>query len=263
MAASILYLVPGVPLSNGTADLLTGYYFKRTGPPDDEHGGLRRGLDRLAGAFEPLGCVVTWTIVFAAPAAVGFAVLFNVRRRALIPIVVLAVIAKGLAVLLVGQDMSVVFELFFLAALLVGVVAYTLDLPPARPRRSMGSPPSCLSIPGVYVFQALQALESVVIARSGGVQALNPSSKPPRMRSLRLASSCAGHRCHQPSSAPARDADPGGLNYASGVLAEDVVAGLRGLFGGDPDLQIPDDAGQPWLTVKYGDDPGDLYGVLR
>ncbi len=29
-------------------------------------------------------------------------------------------------------------------------------------------------IPGVYVFQALQALESVVIARSGGVQALNP-----------------------------------------------------------------------------------------
>ncbi len=35
------------------------------------------------------------------------------------------------------------------------------------------------------------------------------------------------------------------------------------MFGGDPDLQIPDDAGQPWLTVKYGDDPGDLYGVLK
>ena len=47
------------------------------------------------------------------------------------------------------------------------------------------------------------------------------------------------------------------------MLAEQVVEGLRRLLGEEPDLQIPDDAGQPWLTVKYGDDPGDLYGVLK
>lgn len=38
---------------------------------------------------------------------------------------------------------------------------------------------------------------------------------------------------------------------------------MRRLFGEEPDLRIPDGAGQPWLTVKYGDDPDDLYGVLR
>ncbi len=111
--------------------------------------------------------------MFAAPAAVGFAVLFNVRRRALIPIAVLAVIAKGLAVLLVGQDMSVVFA-SFLAALLVGVVAYTLGPATGEAAPVYGFASVVPLIPGVYVFQALQALESVVIARSGGVQALNP-----------------------------------------------------------------------------------------
>ena len=47
------------------------------------------------------------------------------------------------------------------------------------------------------------------------------------------------------------------------MLAADVVAGLRRLFDEEPALQIPDDAGQPWLTIKYGADPDDLYGVLR
>ncbi len=47
------------------------------------------------------------------------------------------------------------------------------------------------------------------------------------------------------------------------MLVDQVVEGLRGQFDADPDLRIPDDAGQPWLTVKYGDDPGDLYGVLK
>lgn len=47
------------------------------------------------------------------------------------------------------------------------------------------------------------------------------------------------------------------------MRAERVVEGLRGLFGAEPQVRIPDDAGQPWLTVKYGDDPEDLYGVLK
>ena len=111
--------------------------------------------------------------MFAAPAAVGFAVLFNVRRRALMPIAILAVIAKGLAVLLVGQDMSIVFA-SFLAALLVGVVAYTLGPATGEAAPVYGFASVVPLIPGVYVFQALQALESVVIARSGGMQALNP-----------------------------------------------------------------------------------------
>ncbi|HRY09317.1 MAG: threonine/serine exporter family protein [Actinobacteria bacterium] len=116
---------------------------------------------------------MTWTVLFAAPAAVGFAVLFNVRRRALLPIAALAVIAKSVAVLLVGEDMSVVFA-SFVAALLVGVVAYTLGPATGEAAPVYGFASVVPLIPGIYVFQALQALESVVIARSGGVQALNP-----------------------------------------------------------------------------------------
>jgi hypothetical protein len=42
-----------------------------------------------------------------------------------------------------------------------------------------------------------------------------------------------------------------------------VAAGLRDMFGAEPEMDLPDDSGQPWLTVKYGGDPDDLYGVLR
>jgi hypothetical protein len=58
-------------------------------------------------------------------------------------------------------------------------------------------------------------------------------------------------------------ADVPGLLYAAGVLVDQVVTGLREMFGDEPDLRVPDDSGQPWLTVKYGDDPDDLYGVLK
>ena len=67
----------------------------------------------------------------------------------------------------------------------------------------------------------------------------------------------------QPGWHATRTAGAGGLNYPSGVRAADVVAGLRRLFDDEPALQIPDDASQPWLTIKYGTDPEDLYGVLR
>lgn len=42
-----------------------------------------------------------------------------------------------------------------------------------------------------------------------------------------------------------------------------MVEGLRGLFDAEPELRIPDDAGQPWLTVKYGEDPDQVFGVVR
>jgi hypothetical protein len=42
-----------------------------------------------------------------------------------------------------------------------------------------------------------------------------------------------------------------------------LAAGLRTLFGAEPEIDVPDDRGQPWLSVKYGDDPEDLYGVMR
>ncbi len=42
-----------------------------------------------------------------------------------------------------------------------------------------------------------------------------------------------------------------------------VAAGLLELFGAEPAIDLPDDSGQPWLNVKYGDDPHQVYGVVR
>lgn len=42
---------------------------------------------------------------------------------------------------------------------------------------------------------------------------------------------------------------------------EDVVTGLRALFGVEPELQVPDTPGQPWVAVKYGEEG--LNGVVR
>ena len=42
-----------------------------------------------------------------------------------------------------------------------------------------------------------------------------------------------------------------------------VTAGLRDLFGAEPVLDLPQTAGQPWLSVKYGHDPEQVYGVVR
>lgn len=42
-----------------------------------------------------------------------------------------------------------------------------------------------------------------------------------------------------------------------------VSEGLRELFGVAPILTVPDPTGQPWLRVKYGDDPDAVFGVVR
>lgn len=116
---------------------------------------------------------MTWTVLYAAPAALGFAILFNVRRRALLPVAILAVLAKALQTFLMSHDVTVVFA-SFLAALLVGTVAYTLGPATGEASSVYGFASVIPMIPGSYVLLALQALESVVVARSGGVQALTP-----------------------------------------------------------------------------------------
>lgn len=116
---------------------------------------------------------MTWTLLIAAPAAIGFAILFNVRRRALLPIAVLAVLAKSVAVFLSAHQANVVVS-SFLAAFLVGVIAYILG-----PATGEAAPVYAFAsvvplIPGKTVLDALQALESVVLADQDGVQALAP-----------------------------------------------------------------------------------------
>ena len=66
-----------------------------------------------------------WTVLWAAPAAVGFAVLFNVHRRALPIVAVVAVLARLISEQ--GQDWGLnLIAADYLAAFVVGAVAYTV-----------------------------------------------------------------------------------------------------------------------------------------
>lgn len=116
---------------------------------------------------------MTWTLLLAAPTAVGFAVYFNVRRRALLPLALLAVLTKAVAVLLVGQGVGIVGA-SLAAALLAGSVAYTLG-----PATGEASPVYSFAavvplIPGVYVFNALKSLESLTTQGGGPLAASVP-----------------------------------------------------------------------------------------
>jgi uncharacterized membrane protein YjjB (DUF3815 family) len=116
---------------------------------------------------------MSWSILYAAPVALGFAVLLNARRRALLPITVLAVLAKGLSDLAEAQGLNIVVA-SFLGALLVGCVAYTLG-----PATDEASPvyavaPIIPLVPGGYIFEAMQPLESIVVASARGLEALTP-----------------------------------------------------------------------------------------
>ncbi len=51
--------------------------------------------------------------------------------------------------------------------------------------------------------------------------------------------------------------------YGEDMRRDHICAGLQDLFGQSADLQTTDDVGQPWLAVKYGGDPDQLFGVIR
>ena len=42
-----------------------------------------------------------------------------------------------------------------------------------------------------------------------------------------------------------------------------MIAGLSDLFDVTAHLEVPDPGGQPWLSIKYGDDPDQVFGVMR
>lgn len=116
---------------------------------------------------------MSWMILWAAPAAVGFAILFNVRRRALLPVALLAMAGKALQTVLTSNDFNIVFA-SFLAAVLIGTVAYTLGPATGEASSVYGFAAVIPMVPGSFVLVALQAIESVVVAKAGGVQALTP-----------------------------------------------------------------------------------------
>ena len=109
--------------------------------------------------------------LWAAPAATGFAMLFNVRVRALPIVAAIAVLAKLISLVAVNRGLTLIVA-DFAAAFIVGAIAYTLG-----PRLGEASPvfafaPVIPLIPGVLLTDALRSL--LIWVQSGDDQA--PSS---------------------------------------------------------------------------------------
>jgi uncharacterized membrane protein YjjB (DUF3815 family) len=98
-----------------------------------------------------------WTVLWAAPAATGFAMLFNVRKRALPLVAAIAVLARFTSEF--GQDRGLpLVAADFIAAFFAGAIAYSLG-----PRTGEASPvyafaPVIPLIPGAVITHALASL---------------------------------------------------------------------------------------------------------
>ena len=112
-----------------------------------------------------------WTVLWAAPAAVGFAVLFTVHRRALPIVAVVAVLARLISEQ--GQDWGLnLIAADYLAAFVVGAVAYTVGPALREASPVFAFAPVIPLIPGVLLTDALRSL--LIWVQSGDDQA--PSS---------------------------------------------------------------------------------------
>jgi uncharacterized membrane protein YjjB (DUF3815 family) len=98
-----------------------------------------------------------WAVLWAAPAATGFAMMFNVRKRALPIVAVIAVLARFVSEIGREHGLTIVAA-DFVAAFVVGAIAYTLG-----PRTGEASPvyafaPVIPLIPGAVITEAITSL---------------------------------------------------------------------------------------------------------
>ena len=110
-----------------------------------------------------------WISLYAAPAAVGFALTFNVRGRALLPIAVLAVIAHLLRSLLEGQGISLVGA-SFAAAFVIGAAAYVLGPATGEASPVYSFAPVIPLVPGSLLFSGLEGLAVLITERVPGTE---------------------------------------------------------------------------------------------
>lgn len=113
-----------------------------------------------------------WTVLWAAPAAAGFALLFNVRRRALPVVAAIAVLAKFISVFCQDHGYTLIAS-DFVAAFTVGAIAYTLG-----PRLGEASPvfsfaPVIPLIPGATITKVFFGSFLVWITKAGSENAQN------------------------------------------------------------------------------------------
>lgn len=109
-----------------------------------------------------------WLSLWAAPAALGFALIFNVRRRALIPVAVLAVLAHLLRGWLEGFGWDLV-SASFAAAFLTGSAAYLLGPLTGEASPVYAFAPVIPLVPGTLLFDGLQSIAELTRTQTTSV----------------------------------------------------------------------------------------------
>ncbi len=107
--------------------------------------------------------------LWAAPAALGFAMFFNVKRRTLAGIALLAILGKLASGLMVNAGATIVLA-SFVAALVIGMLAFIVG-PLTREASSVYAfAPVIPLIPGTYIFTALTSLVSALGKPEGSAE---------------------------------------------------------------------------------------------
>lgn len=108
--------------------------------------------------------------LWAAPAALGFAMYFNVRKRALLPIAILAILAHALDWTIRDSGGNAVTGAF-LGAFFIGAVAYTLGPWSGEASPVYAFAPVIPLVPGAYMLTAMKALTEWLSAGADSVGA--------------------------------------------------------------------------------------------
>lgn len=179
LGTSMLYLVPGVPIINGVMDLI------------DRH--VLNGLARLTNALLLVACIATGLSVtllltgvdpltfthvtrpdvwqaacadglFAAVAGLGFAIISNPPRKALLATMLLACVGHGVRYLCMHHCLLMLDQAS--ASTLAGFVVGLLALPCAwrlhYPAECFAFPALLPMVPGLYAYKALRDLINIV-----------------------------------------------------------------------------------------------------
>ncbi|MDH3718170.1 MAG: threonine/serine exporter family protein [Planctomycetota bacterium] len=175
LAASVLLLVPGVPLINSIDDLVHGQIV--AGLVRGATGGLvslsiavgltlaigAQGWTNLWSTLTPPGSLLV-DAFWSGLAAIGFAMLFNVPRRALVACALCGAAGHAVRTALIHGThglLATIEVATLVAAICIGFVARTLERRSSIPASIYAIPAVIPMVPGTYAFGTMIALLQV------------------------------------------------------------------------------------------------------
>ena len=158
LGTSMLYLVPGVPLINGVMDIVDGHALD--------------GIARLTNDPTTFTKVVRPDVVqaaiadglFAAVAGVGFAIISNPPRKALLICALLACIGHGIRYFLMHHTGLTLDQVTasIIAGFVIGLLAVPFSMRIHCPAECFAFPSLLPMVPGMFAYKAVRDLINIV-----------------------------------------------------------------------------------------------------